>query len=152
MKKPLRLILFVLLAAAAFFAAVALTTQIAKTRTLSTVYEEQISGKKIKSVEYARYEDEPFMSVVLDRRYTDSPLSQPAEIISKINEYRVSPMFNSQTTSEVLIVKFRDGSEITSFIDGTKLGLDHGKVWVRGVDKKELLKGMKKVDLVKNVK
>ena len=50
-----------------------------------------------------------------------------------------------------LLVKFKDKSELTCYLDGSKLGLDSGRVWVKGVNRVKLIKDMKKVNLVKSM-
>lgn len=151
MKKPVRIIMLLLVFAATFFAAVVLVTQMAENSTLKDVYENQIKGKKIASIEYVKYESEPFMSVVLDRRYTDKTSSEAFKTIKNVNRLKVNAMFNRADSNEVLLVKFKDKSELTCYLDGSKLGLDSGRVWVKGINRVKLIRDMKKVNLVKSM-
>lgn len=151
MKKPAKIIFFALFAAAVAAAVFFGITQAAKKGQLNDIYNTQIKGRKIVSVEYVKYEKEPFMSVVKQRRYTDSASSEAFRTIKSANTHGIKLMPLSSSSSEVLLVKFKDGSLLTSYIKGNTLGLDSGRVWIKGIDRKKMIKEMKKVKLVKNV-
>ena len=144
MKKPAKYLFILLAFALVFFGTVAAVTQMAKTSALNGIYEDTVRKSKIVSVEYIRYESEPFMSVVLEKRITDNQSSPAFKTIKNMKSMKISPMFNPKESSEILIVRFKNGKKLNCYLKGSKLGIDNGKVWVKGVRKKDMLKTMKK--------
>ncbi|EDS73241.1 hypothetical protein NE604_02660 [Anaerofustis stercorihominis] len=121
---------------------------------LNSVMENQVLNKEITKVEYISYEDKPFMSVVKEKREINGKDSTAAKFIKNMGNYKIKVLSNKDYTKEIFYVHFKDGSKLICYIDKaeSKIGVDSGKVWIKDIKADNIIKEMKEVQLVKEVK
>lgn len=131
-----------------------ITPGFSKKMMLNSLMENQVLNKEITKVEYISYEDKPFMSVVKEKREIDGNDSTAAKFIKDMGNHKVKVLSNKDYTSEIFYVHFKDGSKLICYIDkaDSKIGIDSGKVWIKDVKADSIIKGMNKVQLVKEIK
>ena len=131
-----------------------ITPGFSKKMMLNSIMENQVLNKEITKVEYISYEDKPFMSVVKEKKEINGKESTAAKFIKDMGNHKVKVLSNKDYTSEIFYVHFKDGSKLICYIDkaDSKIGIDSGKVWIKDVKADSIIKGMKKVQLVKEIK
>lgn len=131
-----------------------ITPGFSKKMMLNSIMENQVLNKEITKIEYISCEDKPFMSVVKEKREIGGNDSTAAKFIKDMENYKVKVLSNKDYTNEIFYVHFKDGSKLICYIDkaNSKIGIDSGKVWIKDVKADSIIKGMKKVQLVKEVK
>ena len=131
-----------------------ITPGFSKKMMLNSIMENQVLNKEITKVEYISYEDKPFMSVVKEKKEINGKDSTAAKFIKDMGNHKLKVLSNKDYTSEIFYVHFKDGSKLICYIDkaDSKIGIDSGKVWIKDVKADSIIKGMKKVQLVKEIK
>lgn len=128
-----------------------LTPNIAKKSMLNTVMTEQVSNKEITKIEYIKYKSEPFMSVVIERKEIKGNDNSLTSLVRTLDDYKIKIFKNKKSTSEILYVYFKDGTNLICYIDGNNLGVDSGNIWIKNTNITSLLKQMNDVDLIKEI-
>ena len=131
-----------------------ITPGFSKKMMLNSIMENQVLNKEITKIEYISYEDKPFMSVVKEKREINGKDSTAAKFIKDMGNYKVKVLSNKDYTNEIFYVHFKDDSKLICYIDtaDSKIGLDSGKVWIKDVKADNIIKGMKKIQIVKEIK
>ena len=128
-----------------------LTPRIAKNSMLSSVVNNEIGNKEITQIEYIKYKGEPFMSVVEEKKSISGNDNEVTKIIRNLKSYKIQILGNKDSTSEILYIHFKDSSKLICYIDGNKLGVDSGSIWLKDVNIDNIKKQMKDVKLVKEI-
>ncbi|WP_290771701.1 hypothetical protein [Anaerofustis sp.] len=127
------------------------TPKIAKINMLNSVEENKIANKKIVKIEYIKYEKEPFRSVIKEKKEIKGNNNSVTNIIRDLSSYKTQILGNKESTNEILYVHFKDGSKLMSYIDGNKLGVDNGNIWLKDINIEKIKSEMKQVKLIKNL-
>lgn len=125
---------------------------IVKTKTLQSVYDNGLNKKEVSSVEYIKYEDNLFRSVILEKRISTGSNSPIAKEIMNLNNNSIPFISPKNKVSEIFSVKFKDNSSIIIYISDNNLGIDYAKIWVKDKNIKTLIKKMDKVNIVTKTK
>ncbi|MGO5358978.1 hypothetical protein ACTQYZ_06735 [Anaerofustis sp. LCP19S3_F7] len=128
-----------------------LTPKIAKSSMLSNVLDNQIASKEITKIEYIKYKGEPFMSVVEEKKSISGNDNEITKIIRSLDNYKIQILGNKESTSEILYVYFKDSTKLICYIDGNKLGVDSGNIWIKDVNIEYIKKQMKDVQIINEV-
>lgn len=128
-----------------------LTPKIAKSSMLSNVMDNQIASKEITKIEYIKYKGEPFMSVVEGKKSISGNDNEVTKIIRSLDSYKIQILGNKESTSEILYVYFKDSTKLICYIDGNKLGVDSGNIWIKDVNIEYIKKQMKDVQIINEV-
>lgn len=128
-----------------------LTPKIAKSSMLSNVMDNQIASKEITKIEYIKYKGEPFMSVVEEKKSISGNDNEVTKIIRSLDNYKIQILGNKESTSEILYVYFKDSTKLICYIDGNKLGVDSGNIWIKDVNIEYIKKQMKDVQIINEV-
>lgn len=128
-----------------------LTPKIAKSSMLSNVLDNQIASKEITKIEYIKYKGEPFMSVVEEKKSMSGNDNEVTKIIRSLDSYKIQILGNKESTSEILYVYFKDSTKLICYIDGNKLGVDNGNIWIKDVNIEYIKKQMKDVQIINEV-
>lgn len=128
-----------------------LTPKIAKSSMLSNVMDNQIASKEITKIEYIKYKGEPFMSVVEEKKSISGNDNEVTKIIKSLDNYKIQILGNKESTSEILYVYFKDSTKLICYIDGNKLGVDSGNIWIKDVNIEYIKKQMKDVQIINEV-
>ncbi|WP_138269053.1 hypothetical protein [Anaerofustis stercorihominis] len=128
-----------------------LTPKIAKNSMLSSVMDNQIAGKEITKIEYIKYKGEPFMSVVEEKKSISGNDNEVTKIIRSLDSYKIKILGNNESTSEILYVYFKDSTKLICYIDGNKLGVDNGNIWIKDVNIEYIKEQMKDVQIINEV-
>ena len=128
-----------------------LTPKIAKSSMLSNVLDNQIASKEITKIEYIKYKGEPFMSVVEEKKSISGNDNEVTKIIRSLDNYKIQILGNKESTSEILYVYFKDSTKLICYIDGNKLGVDSGNIWIKDVNIEYIKKQMKDVQIINEV-
>ena len=128
-----------------------LTPKIAKNSMLSSVMDNQIAGKEITKIEYIKYKGEAFMSVVEEKKSISGNDNEVTKIIRSLDSYKIKILGNNESTSEILYVYFKDSTKLICYIDGNKLGVDNGNIWIKDVNIEYIKKQMKDVQIINEV-
>lgn len=128
-----------------------LTPKIAKSSMLSNVMDNQIASKEITKIEYIKYKGEPFMSVVEEKKSISGNDNEVTKIIRSLDSYKIKILGNKESTSEILYVYFKDSTKLICYIDGNKLGVDSGNIWIKDVNIEYIKKQMKDVQIINEV-
>lgn len=128
-----------------------LTPKIAKNSMLSNVMDNQIASKEITKIEYIKYKGEPFMSVVEEKKSINGNDNEVTKTIRSLDSYKIQILGNKESTSEILYVYFKDSTKLICYIDGNKLGVDSGNIWIKDVNIEYIKKQMKDVKIIKEV-
>ena len=111
----------------------------------------QIAGKEITKIEYIKYKGEPFMSVVEEKKSISGNDNEVTKIIKSLDNYKIQILGNKESTSEILYVYFKDSTKLICYIDGNKLGVDSGNIWIKDVNIEYIKKQMKDVQIINEV-
>lgn len=128
-----------------------LTPKIAKSSMLSNLMDNQIASKEITKIEYIKYKGEPFMSVVEEKKSISGNDNEVTKIIRSLDSYKIKILGNKESTSEILYVYFKDSTKLICYIDGNKLGVDSGNIWIKDVNIEYIKKQMKDVQIINEV-
>lgn len=125
---------------------------IAKKQMLKDVKENYAVNKKLEKIEYIKYEDEPFMSIVLEKKSITSTKSEAYKLLKNIDTYKPKILNTKDYTNEILYYHFKDKTKLICYIDNDCIGVDNAKTWIKGVDINSIKKQMKDVKIVTEVK
>lgn len=129
-----------------------LVPKLAKNSMLEDIKKEKIDEKIVTKVEYVKYEGDALMSVTEEKKEVIGEKSKASMLIHSIDSYKTNALFSKNSSNEILLYTFKDGTSLICYIDNDNLGIDNGKVWVKGVNIEEIKGEMKNVTLVKTVK
>ena len=110
-----------------------------------------LNDKKITKIEYVEYKDEPFRSVIKQKKEIIDNDELFNSFIKKANMQDVVLFGNPEYSKETLFIHFSDDTSINAFLDGDKIGFDYGKVWIRNNEASKIIKNMKDTKLVKKL-
>ncbi len=108
-------------------------------------------NKEITKIEYIKYKGEPFMSVVEEKKSINGNDNEVTKTIRSLDSYKIQILGNKESTSEILYVYFKDSTKLICYIDGNKLGVDSGNIWIKDVNIEYIKKQMKDVKIIKEV-
>ncbi len=110
-----------------------------------------LNDKKITKIEYVQYKDEPFRSVIKQKKEITDNDELFNAFVKKANMQDVVLFNNPKYSKETLFIHFSDDTSLNAFLDGNKIGFDYGKVWIRNDEATKIIENMKNTNLIKKL-
>jgi hypothetical protein len=100
----------------------------------------RIFDKEIVSMELVEYEDVAFESDILSSKTLEDDNEEIFQDLMDAMNMQNIAFIHKKTTSVVVFFYYEDGSVMNAYIDGNKMGLSYGSVWIKVKGLSEILK------------